>query len=150
MKQNNNNNNKKRTPITLEDSRGVIVAYGNLYRDGNIQILWRKDKGYVGEQYASIAPLFDLLPDIKSIKQHDEDTDIEFEKVVSNSFSEEGNLFIKYDTDNEEGFPVSREKPTDTDSYVAATYDSLNQRITLNMEDHRILMQQLVRKKVYK
>ena len=40
---------------------------GSLYNEGNVQVLWRIDRGYTAEQYASINPVLDLIPGIYSV-----------------------------------------------------------------------------------
>lgn len=46
----------------------VKVATGVLYDELNVQVLWRRDIGWTAEQYASIATLYGLVPNVKSIE----------------------------------------------------------------------------------
>ena len=52
--------NKKRIPLTVENNTGIVLAYGTLYQQGNVQLTWRKDIGFTGEQYYNIAPLLNI------------------------------------------------------------------------------------------
>ena len=62
---------KKRNLLTVETISGKILAYGTLYIQGNIQILWREDIGYTGEQYANISLILGILPGGSVIKVWD-------------------------------------------------------------------------------
>lgn len=55
---------KRRRQFQLEDTQGKKLATGVLYNEGNVQVLWRADIGWTGEQYSSITPLLDLMPGI--------------------------------------------------------------------------------------
>ena len=44
-----------------------LVAHGQLYPEGNIQINWRADRGWVQEQYASLANIYGILPNVRAI-----------------------------------------------------------------------------------
>ena len=41
----------------------TCVAQGVLYREMNVQILWRSDIGWTGQQLSSLQGLFELWPD---------------------------------------------------------------------------------------
>ena len=45
----------------------VKACSGVLYREGNVQVLWRMDIGYTAEQYASIEKVFGLLPGLNRV-----------------------------------------------------------------------------------
>ena len=55
---------KRRREFVLETRTGKTVAKGVLYNEGNVQVLWRVDKGYTAEQYACVSLVLDLMPDI--------------------------------------------------------------------------------------
>jgi hypothetical protein len=55
---------KRRRYFHLENADGKRLAYGILYDEGNVQILWRDDCGHTAEQYASINLVLDLVPGI--------------------------------------------------------------------------------------
>ena len=55
---------KRRRYFHLEDADGKELANGVLYNEGNVQVLWRIDRGYTAEQYASINLVLDLIPGI--------------------------------------------------------------------------------------
>ena len=59
-------NNKRRRPFTLRNAYGIIIAEGIVYDQGNVQVLWRKDLGWGGEQYQTMANVLDLIPGVKS------------------------------------------------------------------------------------
>lgn len=59
---------KRRRYFHLEDAEGKRLAYGVLYDEGNVQILWRSDCGHTGEQYASINLVLDLVPGITVLR----------------------------------------------------------------------------------
>ena len=59
---------KRRRPFFLYDAYNNPKAYGILYDEGNVQILWRSDIGWTAEQYASIALVLELMPDITTLK----------------------------------------------------------------------------------
>lgn len=56
--------NKRRREWQLEDVDGNILASGVLYDEGNVQVLWRVDRGYTAEQYASVCYLLGLMPEV--------------------------------------------------------------------------------------
>ena len=59
--------NKQRRYFSL-NQRDKILAHGVLYRDGNVQILYRADCGWTGEQYQSIANVIGLMPGITRLQ----------------------------------------------------------------------------------
>ncbi len=59
---------KRRRYFHLENADGKRLAYGILYDEGNVQILWRDDCGYTAEQYASINLVLDLVPGIAVLR----------------------------------------------------------------------------------
>lgn len=65
---NTNPNTKRRREFQLEDEQGNKLATGVLYDEGNVQVLWRVDKGYTAEQYAFLNPVLDLMPEITTFR----------------------------------------------------------------------------------
>lgn len=59
---------KRRRNFHLEDAAGERLASGVLYDEGNVQILWRSDCGWTGEQYTSIHLVLDLVPGISVLR----------------------------------------------------------------------------------
>ena len=59
---------KVRQDFTIENDNGKVVAKGVRYREGNVQILWREDTGYTGEQYANIGNTFGIVPGANVIR----------------------------------------------------------------------------------
>ena len=59
---------KRRRYFHLEDAEGKRLAYGVLYDEGNVQLLWRADCGHTAEQYASINLVLDLVPGITVLR----------------------------------------------------------------------------------
>lgn len=55
---------KRRREFQLENKDGTKLATGVLYDEGNVQVLWRIDRGWTAEQYASINPLLDIMPGV--------------------------------------------------------------------------------------
>ena len=55
---------KRRRLFQLEDADGKKFAHGVLYDEGNVQVLWRIDRGYTAEQYASLNLVLDLMPGV--------------------------------------------------------------------------------------
>ncbi len=55
---------KRRRSFQLEDDKGKKLATGIIYDEGNVQVLWRVDRGYTAEQYASLNPILDLMPGV--------------------------------------------------------------------------------------
>ena len=64
-------NMKRRRYFHLEDADGKELANGVLYDEGNVQVLWRIDRGYTAEQYASIHLVLDLIPGITVFRFED-------------------------------------------------------------------------------
>ena len=58
--------NKKRRPFTLRNAYGIIIAEGIVYDQGNVQVLWRKDLGWGGEQYNSLHNVLNIMREVKS------------------------------------------------------------------------------------
>ena len=52
---------KRRIKWRLEDANGKKLAHGVLYDEGNVQVYWRKDRGWTAEQYASICQILGLM-----------------------------------------------------------------------------------------
>lgn len=65
---NTNPNTKRRCEFQLEDEQGNKLATGVLYDEGNVQVLWRVDKGYTAEQYAFLNPVLNLMPGITTFR----------------------------------------------------------------------------------
>ena len=63
---------KVRRPFTLRANMNVILAKGVVYEQGNVQVLWRQDIGWCGEQYQSTANLLDLFPNVTSFHWEEE------------------------------------------------------------------------------
>ena len=59
---------KRRVEWQLEDVDGNILASGVLYDEGNVQVLWRADRGYTAEQYASVLHLLGLMPEVAALR----------------------------------------------------------------------------------
>lgn len=66
---------KRRRYFHLENANGKRLAYGILYDEGNVQILWRDDCGHTAEQYASINLALDLVPGISVLRLEDDETE---------------------------------------------------------------------------
>ena len=64
---------KHRRYFHLENADGEKLAYGVLYDEGNVQVLWRKDYGYTAEQYSSLTPVLGLMPNIALLRFEDSD-----------------------------------------------------------------------------
>ncbi|MCY3551865.1 MAG: hypothetical protein OXH39_15495 [Candidatus Poribacteria bacterium] len=64
---------KRRRYFHLEDAEGKRLAYGVLYDEGNVQLLWRADCGHTAEQYASINLVLDLVPGITVLRLESDD-----------------------------------------------------------------------------
>ena len=62
---------KRRRFFHLEDADGKKFAHGVLYDEGNVQVLWRIDRGYTAEQYASLNLVLDLMPGITVLRLED-------------------------------------------------------------------------------
>lgn len=76
---------KRRRYFHLEDAEGKRLAYGVLYDEGNVQLLWRDDCGHTAEQYASINLVLDLVPGITVLRFESDDE----KKDVGQKMSEE-------------------------------------------------------------
>ena len=59
---------KRRRYFHLENADGEKLAYGVLYDEGNVQILWRVDHGYTAEQYSSLTPVLNLMTNITVLR----------------------------------------------------------------------------------
>ena len=59
---------KRRRLFHLEDAEGKKLAHGVLYDEGNVQVLWRIDRGYTAEQYASLNLILDLMPGVRALR----------------------------------------------------------------------------------
>ena len=66
---------KRRRHFHLESTDGKRLAYGILYDEGNVQLLWRDDRGHTAEQYASINLVLDLVPGISVLRLEDAETE---------------------------------------------------------------------------
>ncbi len=64
---------KRRRYFHLENTEGERLAYGVLYNEGNVQVLWRADHGYAAEQYSSLTPVLGLMPNIALLRFEDTD-----------------------------------------------------------------------------
>ena len=62
---------KRRRTFFLYDSYNNVKAKGVLYDEGNVQILWRSDIGWTGEQYSNISLVLDIRPGITQLKLQD-------------------------------------------------------------------------------
>ena len=62
--------NKKRIPFSVMTNSGALRASGDLYDEGNIQVLWRDDIGYCGQQFSNISYAFDLFKNANTVKLH--------------------------------------------------------------------------------
>ena len=62
---------KVRRPFTLRDVDNEVLARGVVYEQGNVQVLWRTDLGWGGEQYNTTANILDLIPGIQSFYWED-------------------------------------------------------------------------------
>lgn len=68
MKRKRKMDTKRRVEWQLEDVDGRILASGVLYDEGNVQVLWRVDRGYTAEQYASASLLFGLMTGVAVLR----------------------------------------------------------------------------------
>ena len=59
---------KRRRKFFLYDEYNNPKAMGVLYNEGNVQILWRSDIGWTGEQYNSIRLVLDIREGITQLK----------------------------------------------------------------------------------
>lgn len=62
---------KRRRLFHLENANGKELANGILYDEGNVQVLWRIDRGYTAEQYASVNLVLDLIPGVTVFRLED-------------------------------------------------------------------------------
>ena len=62
---------KRRRFFHLENANGKELANGILYDEGNVQVLWRIDRGYTAEQYASVNLVLDLIPGVTVLRFED-------------------------------------------------------------------------------
>ena len=62
---------KRRRLFQLENTHGKKLAHGVLYDEGNVQVLWRIDRGYTAEQYASLNLVLDLMPGVAVLRLED-------------------------------------------------------------------------------
>lgn len=62
---------KRRRLFQLENTDGKKLAQGVLYDEGNVQVLWRIDRGYTAEQYASLNLVLDLMPGVTVLRLED-------------------------------------------------------------------------------
>ena len=66
---------KRRRNFHLENTDGKRLASGILYDEGNVQLLWRDDRGHTAEQYASINLVLDLVPGISVLRLEDNEAE---------------------------------------------------------------------------
>ena len=71
---------KRRRLFQLEDTDGKKLAHGVLYDEGNVQVLWRIDRGYTAEQYASLNLVLDLMPRIAVLRLENTEPESENDK----------------------------------------------------------------------
>lgn len=64
---------KRRRYFHLENADGEKLVYGVLYDEGNVQVLWRADRGDTAEQYSSLTLILGLMPDIVVLRFEDSD-----------------------------------------------------------------------------
>ncbi len=64
---------KRRRYFHLEDADGERLAYGVLYDEGNVQILWRADYGYTAEQYSSLTQVLGMMAEIAVLRFEDDE-----------------------------------------------------------------------------
>lgn len=55
-------NRKLKRSWQLWDSESQLLAHGVVYREWNVQILWRADCGHTAEQLSAVQGLFELFP----------------------------------------------------------------------------------------
>ena len=58
----------KRRRQFIAYNNNTPVVRGVYYRDGNIQVLWRSDIGWTGEQYQNIAYVFGLMGNVTRVE----------------------------------------------------------------------------------
>ena len=49
------------------DGAKFKACSGDLYDEGNVQVLWRSDIGHTAQQFDSVAKVFDLLPGLNRV-----------------------------------------------------------------------------------
>lgn len=59
---------KRRRYFHLENADGERLVYAVLYDEGNVQVLWRADRGYTAEQYSSLTLVLGLVKDIAVLR----------------------------------------------------------------------------------
>jgi hypothetical protein len=64
---------KRRRYFHLENADGERLAYGVLYDEGNVQVLWRADSGYTAEQYSSLTLVLGLMTEIAVLRFEDDE-----------------------------------------------------------------------------
>ena len=64
-------NSKRRRRFSLRNKFGDIIAHGVIYDQGNVQVLWRQDTGWGGEQIQTTANLLNLMPNVRIFKWED-------------------------------------------------------------------------------
>ena len=57
---------KRRRAFSLRNIKNEVIAHGVIYDQGNVQVLWREDLGWGGEQIQTTANLLNMLPNVKS------------------------------------------------------------------------------------
>lgn len=62
---------KQRQNFICEDEQGFILAFGVLYREGNVQIYWRHSLGWTMEQHHSIANVLYIEQGIRTLRFDD-------------------------------------------------------------------------------
>lgn len=71
---------KQRRPFICEDKEGHILAFGVLYREGNVQVYWRASLGWTMEQFCSISNILSIEQGIHTLKF---DVELPNEKTLS-------------------------------------------------------------------
>ena len=59
---------KKRRKFELLSESGIVIATGICYDEYNVQILWRSDIGWTGQQYHSVAQVLNLTPETNGFR----------------------------------------------------------------------------------
>ena len=57
---------KRRRAFSLRNIKNEVIAHGVIYDQGNVQVLWREDLGWGGEQINTTANLLNMMPDVAS------------------------------------------------------------------------------------
>jgi len=63
-------NHKRRREFVGYINRTPVVK-GVLYDQGNVQVLWRSDIGWTGEQYQTIANVFGIMSGMNKLEIED-------------------------------------------------------------------------------